>query len=152
MVEVEQKKRKTMKKTIIFASVALATLFAFSSCQKETLQDNESTNGVRIITAEFENNATKTELNDDGKTPEWKLGDKIMLLNYSGQQEIEIISGSGTPSDGKAYINGTGLTISTHLDNTLYAVYPASATTMTSCTDGNITFTIPHSFLILWLL
>ena len=132
-----------MKKTIIFASVALATLFALSSCQKESLPNNESTNGVRIITAEFENNATKTELNDDGKTPEWKLGDKIMLLNYSGQQEIEIISGSGTPSDGKAYINGTGLTISTHLDKTLYAVYPASATTMTSCTDGNINFTIP---------
>ena len=65
-----------------------------------------------------------------------------MLLNYSDQQEIEIISGSGTPSDGKAYINGTGLTISTHLDKTLYAVYPASATTMTSCTDGNINFTI----------
>ena len=143
MVEVEHKKRKTMKKTIIFASVALATLFAFSSCQKETLQDNESTNGVRIITAEFENNATKTYLNDDGVTPEWKFGDKIMLLNNDDQQEIEIISGSGTPSDGKAYINDTGLTISTHLGNTLYAVYPATATSMESCPDGEITFTIP---------
>ncbi len=131
-----------MKKIIIFA-VAVATLFAFSSCQKENLQDNGTTNGVRIITAEFENNATKTNLNSDGVTPEWKLGDKIMLLNNSGQQEIEIISGSDTPPDGKAYIiNGTGLKISTHLDNTLYAVYPASATTMTSCI-GNITFTIP---------
>lgn len=130
-----------MKKIIIFA-VAFATLFAFSSCQKENLQDNGTTNGVRIITAEFENNGTKTDLNSDGLTPEWKLGDKIMLLNNSDQQEIEIISGSGTPPDGKAYINGTGLKISTHLDNTLYAVYPASATTMTSC-SGNITFTIP---------
>lgn len=130
-----------MKKIIIFA-VAVATLFAFSSCQKENLQDNESTNGVRIITAEFENNGTKTNPDSDGLTPKWEFGDKIMLLNNSDQQEIEIISGSGTPPDGKAYINGTGLKISTHLDNTLYAVYPASATTMTSC-SGNITFTIP---------
>ena len=138
---INHKTKKKMKKTLSIAFAAFA-LFAFTSCQKESLQDNESTNGVRIITAEFENNATKTDLNSDGVTPEWKLGDKIMLLNNSDQQEIEIISGSGTPFDGKAYINGTGLTISTHLDNTLYAVYPASATTMTSC-SGSIDFTIP---------
>ena len=133
MVEVEQKKRKTMKKTIIFASVALATLLAFSSCQKETLQDNESTNGVRIITAEFENNATKTELND-GVTPEWAVGDEILILNAFDHQYVTLLDGD---------ITNNKITFTTSLEGTLYAVYPASATTMERCPDDNITFTIP---------
>ena len=135
MVEVEQNKRKTMKKTIIFASVALATLFAFSSCQKESLQDNESTNGVRIITAEFENNATKTELNDDdGKTPEWAVGDVLRVLSATSYQDVTLAAGD---------ITDNKITFTTTLTGTLYAVYPASATTMESCGDGNISFTIP---------
>ena len=125
-----------MKKTIIFASVALATLFAFSSCQKETLQDNESTNGVRIITAEFENNATKTTLNDDGITPEWAVDDVIRILNATTYQDVTLTDGN---------ITDNKITFTTSLEGTLYAVYPASATTMESCPDGNITFTIPAS-------
>ena len=59
-----------MKKTIILASVAIATLFAFSSCQKESLENNYSENSVRVITATFENNGTKTTLSpEDNKTP-----------------------------------------------------------------------------------
>lgn len=123
-----------MKKTIIFATVAIATLFAFSSCQKETLLDNGSTNGVRTITAEFENNATKTDLNSDGVTPEWKVGDEIRILNATNYQYV-------TLSDGD--ITNNKITFTTSLEGTLYAVYPASATEMTSCIDGNITFTIP---------
>ena len=123
-----------MEKTIIFASVALATLFAFSSCQKEILQDNGSTNGVRIITAEFENNATKTELNDDGKTPEWAVGDVLRILNGTSYQDVTLAAGD---------ITDNKITFTTTLTGTLYAVYPALATTMTSCSDGNINFTIP---------
>lgn len=122
-----------MKKIIIFA-VAIATFFAFSSCQKENLQDNGSTNRVRIITAEFENNATKTGLNSDGVTPEWKEGDEIRILNATNYQYV-------TLSDGD--ITNNKITFTTSLEGTLYAVYPASATEMTSCIDGNITFTIP---------
>lgn len=122
-----------MKKFITLA-VAIATLFAFSSCQKETLQDNESTNGVRIITAEFENNATKTELNDDGKTPEWVAGDVLRVLSATAYQDVTLAAGD---------IIDNKITFTTSLEGTLYAVYPASATTMESCVDGNITFTIP---------
>lgn len=134
-----------MKKTIILASVAIATLFAFSSCQKENLESNYSANGLRIVTAEFENNTTKTTLNSDGKTPEWEVGDVIRVLNGSAYQDVEIISGSGdTPESGKAYISGSGLIISipAAMTGTLYAVYPAFATTLESC-DGNVSFTIP---------
>ena len=69
-----------MKKIVITLAVAAATLFAFSSCQKENLT-NTSNNGVRVITATFENDGTKTTLNADGKTPEWAVGDVLRILN-----------------------------------------------------------------------
>ena len=136
MVEVEHKKRKTMKKTIIFATVALATLFAFSSCQKENLENNYSENNVRVITATFESNGTKTTLNYyDNVTPLWSMGDKILILNASGCEPI-------TLTKNNILDDGRTITFTTSLSGTLYAVYPASATTMTSC-DGDIEFTIP---------
>lgn len=123
-----------MKKTILLASFAIATLFAFSSCQKENLQDNGTTNGIRIITAEFENNATKTNLNSDGVTPEWKGGDVIRILNETTHQDVALEAGN---------ISNNKITFTTSLIGDLYAVYPATATSMTSCTDGKITFAIP---------
>lgn len=121
-----------MKKTIILASVAIATLFAFSSCQKEELEKT-SVSGVRIITAEFENNGTKTTLNADGKTPEWAEDDVIRILSATDYQDITLAAGN---------ITDNKITFTTNLQGTLYAVYPASATTMESCSDGKITFTI----------
>ena len=134
-----------MKKIIIFV-VAVANLFAFSSCQKENLQDNGSTNGVRTITAEFENNATKTELNSDGVTPEWAIGDKIRILNATTYQDVTLISGENTPTnpgDGIIKKGAIVFAIPETMTGTLYAVYPASATTMESCPEDNINFTIP---------
>lgn len=122
-----------MKKTIIFASVALATLFAFSSCQKES-PTNTSNEGIRIITATFDNNGTKTTLNSDGKTPEWAVGDVLRVLSATSYQDVTLEAGD---------ITDNTITFTTSLEGTLYAVYPASATTMESCGDGNITFTIP---------
>ncbi|MCQ2069328.1 MAG: hypothetical protein MJY68_09625 [Bacteroidaceae bacterium] len=123
-----------MKKTIIITSVAIATLFAFSSCQKENLENNGPENSLRIITAEFENNATKTTLNEDGKTPEWEVGDVIRILSSSAYQDVTLAAGN---------ISNNKITFATTLIGTLYAVYPASATSLESCTDGNISFTIP---------
>ena len=140
MVEVEHKKRKTMKKTIIFASVALATLFAFSSCQKESLENKYTENSVRVITATFENNGTKTTLStEDNKTPLWKEGDIIRVFGTraSGNQYDDITLAAGDINNG-----GKSITFTTDLSGILYAVYPASATAMTSC-NGSIDFTIP---------
>lgn len=67
-------------------------------------------------------------------TPEWKVGDEIRILNATNYQYV-------TLSDGD--ITNNKITFTTSLEGTLYAVYPASATEMTSCIDGNITFTIP---------
>ncbi len=129
-----------MKKTIILASVAVAAIFVFSSCQKEDLE-NTSVSGVRIITAEFENTATKTTLStEDNVTPLWKEDDVIRVFGTraSGNQYDEI-----TLTSGQITNDGRTITFTTELTGTLYAVYPATATTMASCSDGKITFTIP---------
>ena len=122
-----------MKKTIILASVAIATLFAFSSCQKES-PTNTSNEGIRVITATFDNNGTKTALDDEGTAPEWVAGDVLRVLSATAYQDVTLAAGD---------ITGNKITFTTTLTGTLYAVYPASATTMESCGDGNITFTIP---------
>ena len=122
-----------MRNITITLALATATLFAFSSCQKENLT-SASNDGVRIITAEFENTVTKTTLNEDGKTPEWAVGDVLRVLSSSSYQDVTLAAGD---------ITDNKITFTTTLTGTLYAVYPASATTMESCGDGNITFTIP---------
>lgn len=122
-----------MKKIIVFAA-AVASFFAISSCQKGDLENNGSVGGIRIITAEFENTATKTTLNADGKTPEWAVGDVIRILSSTSYQDVTLAAGN---------IKKNKITFTTTLEGTLYAVYPASATAMTSCSDGKVTFTIP---------
>ena len=120
-------------KKIITLALATATLFAFSSCQKENLT-NTLNNGVRVITATFDNNGTKTTLNSDGQTPEWAVGDVLRVLNATTYQDVTLEAGG---------ITDNTITFTTSLEGTLYAVYPASATTLERCDDGNITFTIP---------
>ena len=136
-----------MKKIVITLVVAVAAIFAFSSCQKENFQDDGSASGVRTISAEFENKATKTTLNSDGITPEWEVGDIIRILNATTYQDVTLVSGEDTPTNPGYGIIMNGaivFAIPDTMTGTLYAVYPASATTMESC-DGNITFTIPAS-------
>ena len=124
-----------MKNLTITLTVAIATLFAFSSCQKETFENIEPANNIRTITGTFENNSlTKTTLNSDGKTPEWAVGDVIRVLNATSYQDVTLEASN---------ISDNTITFTTTLEGTLYAVYPASVTTMESCGDGNITFTIP---------
>ena len=125
-----------MKKIVIILAVAVATIFAFSSCQKENFQDNGSASGVRTISAEFENKATKTTLNSDGITPEWEEGDKIRILSETTFEDITLTT-DNIENDGRT------ITFNTNLIGTLYAVYPANATSLEKCDDGKITFSIP---------
>jgi len=127
-----------MKKIFTIAIVA-TTILSFASCQKEELKkiDNDSTNTERIISGAFTNDVTKTTLDTDGITPLWSVGDKIRLLDGTSYQDITLASDNIT--DG-----GKKITFSTTLTGSqLYAVYPASATTMESCADGSINFTVP---------
>lgn len=127
-------------KTISYILVAALSIIAAASCQKEAVP---SESPVRIISASFDGVfSSKTTL--DGVTPKWALGDKIMLLSSTDNQEIEVISGSGTPASGKAYIKADGkITIGTTLTGTLRAVYPSTATVATSASSDDIAITIP---------
>ena len=134
-------------KKITTLAVAAATIFAFSSCQKEN-SDNSSKDDVRIITAEIENTATKTTLNADGITPEWAVGDEIRVFNATSYQNVTLTDAEENPTTPGLGIIKDGaivFAIPETMTGTLYAVYPASATTLESCPDGNITFTIPAS-------
>lgn len=120
-----------MKKTLSIAFAAFA-LFAFTSCQKENLISENQEPARRIVTAVFEDNGTKTTLGEDD-TPLWKVGDVIRILDGSTHEDITITKAGRT------------ITFETGLHGAiLYAVYPASATSLKKCIDGSITFTIPE--------
>ena len=120
-------------KTIYSVSVIAAALLFFASCQKENLVSDNQQPVLRTITASFENAGTKTTLGEDDK-PMWEIGDVIRLLDETVYEDKTLTA---------EMINDGSVTLTTTLDGeTLYAVYPASATTMTSC-SGSIDFTIP---------
>ncbi|MCQ2171167.1 MAG: hypothetical protein MJZ17_00200 [Bacteroidales bacterium] len=104
-------------KRLFFAILAIASLV---SCQKEELQEQDTagTNKIRVITAYFDDARTKTDLDDNGKTPKWTVGDKILLLDENGKEEITLADDD---------IKGNEVTIKTTLSGTLYAVYPSEA-------------------------
>lgn len=128
------KTKKKMKKTISIAFAAFA-LLSFTSCQKENAASENQEPALRTITATFESNGTKTTL-DDNVTPLWSVGDKIRILNASGCEPPITLTTDNIKNDGRT------ITFTTSLSGTLYAVYPASATSMESC-NGEITFAIP---------
>ena len=119
-------------KKILFAMAALAAL---ASCQKAEIaeQNSVNTNGERVITAYFDNAQTKTSLDNNGVTPKWTVGDKIMVLDGSGHQEITLGVDGIISSDGKSVT----FTV-TDLSGTLYAVYPSDATDADRIVTENI--------------
>ena len=133
---VNHKTKKKMKRTISIAFAAFA-LLSFASCQKENLVSGNQEPSQRIVTAVFENSDTKTTLGTDD-IPLWAEGDKICILASNDSEVIE-------PQESNIKESGRKVTfaLTKELSGTLYAVYPASTTTMTSC-SGSIDFTIPE--------
>jgi len=133
---------------ILATAFAAAALLSVASCQKMELENtgNEPAQTVRIISGEFANAGTKTTLDTDGLTPLWSAEDVIRVLDDSGYQDITLVANGSTPGSNEGEISADSKSFSfatTLSGTTLYAIYPASATTMTSCTDDNISFTIP---------
>jgi len=124
-----------------------ATMLSLVSCQKENLEStaNGSAKAERIISGAFTGGVTKTTLGTND-TPLWSVGDVIRVLDGTAYQDVTLVANGSTPGTNEGVIstNGKSFSFATTLTGTsLFAVYPASATTMTSCTDGNITFTVP---------
>ncbi len=105
-----------MKTTFKFIIAAMAAVSVFASCRKEMSIEtaNNTNDGVRVISAQFDN-STKSTL--DSFTPKFNNGDQIKVAN-----------GVGTPETLTVSVDGSGnATFTTALTGPLTAVYPADA-------------------------
>ena len=120
-------------KKIYSIAIFTAAILSFASCQKEAPVSETRQPAIRTLTATFENAETKTTLGENDK-PLWEVNDVIRLLDGASYQDITLTA---------EMISGGSVTLTTDLTGEdVYAVYPASATEMTSC-SGSVTFTIP---------
>lgn len=135
-----------MKKSIYIVIAAIAFLSTVS-CQKESMvSDNSAEQEVRTITATFENSGTKTspDVGTDQTVPMWEVGDTIRILDAPGTLDESVHYQDVRLTQEMMTGDSTVVTFTTTLKGTtLYAVYPASATDMTSC-SGDVTFKIPE--------
>lgn len=129
-----------MKKTLLFAALAAATLAI--SCQPKEIVDipdeiiSEETDQapvVRTFVCEFASGDTKYSISDDG-VAKWEVGDEILIhAGTDGNvRTIITLTAEDISADGKkATITVTGLEPYSRSDYTssYYAIYPASAIT-----------------------
>ena len=107
-----------MKKSFGIVIAILAVIVALTTCTKEMIESGEF-DGLRpaeprVITVAF-GSAVKSRL-EDGYTPKFCNGDKILVSNGTTAQELTVSVDDG----GKA-------SITTTLDGILKAVYPSNA-------------------------
>ena len=117
-----------MKKiAYIFAAIAAVAAVGCQKFEKETVVK------TRTLVCSFD--ATKTTLDDNGKSPKWAVGDKIKLIDTTGSELVTL-----TTDDIKD--DNSRIEIETKLQGeTIYAVYPASAAVSTSVTNDIVNFT-----------
>jgi len=133
-----------MKTRFIFSLCASALLLL--SCQKDELNNEQQKEEGPIITASYDTDDTKTELDSDGKTPKWSAGDQVWVSSGANSKTITL-KASGTPtleygiisSDGRSF-EFMGISGAT----TTYAVYPASCAAGTA-SASKVQITIPSN-------
>lgn len=108
-----------MKATFKYIVTAFAVCAALVSCQKDNLTGNVDNNpavgNTRVIEAHF-GTATKSTLGgNNGRTPIFSNGDKIMVSNGTSKEECTV-----NVENGKA-------TFTTSLTGDLTAIYPSAA-------------------------
>lgn len=112
-----------------------------SGCSREEMLDNESTTpGGRIFTTSFEQNETRTYV-EDGRLSRWTAGDRISLFDgnsWNLQYQFDGETGdSGGTFSMVDITSGTGSELLTN-----YAVYPYDKDIKVT-KDGNITVNLP---------
>lgn len=112
-----------MKRTISFVIASAAVAMALVSCTKEITANNEGEKGInadgtRTLTVSFASKATKTTLDENGITPVWAEGDKIFLADGNATDTYTVTAGQAGQKN---------ITITTTLQGTISAVYPADA-------------------------
>lgn len=129
---------------IYYLPIVIALFFV--SCQKEVPVSDIQQPVVRTITASFDSPGSKTILStEDNMTPLWQENDVIRIFGKKKVSDREPIDSYEDITLEADKIDGSRATFTTGLVGDLYAVYPASATKMTMCADGDIDFIIPDS-------
>lgn len=112
---------KAIYNYIIAASVATLALMSCSKTISDT-KDAPQVEGERIIAVSF-GNSTKTVLDPDGRTPQFRKGDRILVSNGTAYKKLTV-----------EYDYDKGYCFfSTSLSGTLKAVYPADAAVLKGC-------------------
>ena len=126
-------------KNTLWMSILLALLVSGCS-QEEMLKHTSSASGGRVFTTSFENDESRTYL-EDGKYSRWTEGDRISLFDASTLNNQYLFAGDTGDSGGTFFMlskpEGTGTTLATN-----YAVYPYDKD-MTISSKGTITLTLP---------
>lgn len=129
-----------MKKIVSF--ISLLALLVSGCSQEEMLHHGTSVSGGRVFTASFENNESRTYL-EDGRLSRWTEGDRISLFDASTLNSEYKFDGK-TGDKGGAFSmlykpEGTGIRLTTN-----YAVYPYDKDMMIS-SNGVITLDLPST-------
>jgi len=128
-------------KNTLWMSILLALLVSGCS-QEEMLKHTSSASGGRVFTTSFENDESRTYL-EDGKYSRWTEGDRISLFDASTLNNQYLFAGDTGDSGGTFFMlskpEGTGTTLATN-----YAVYPYDKD-MTISSKGTITLTLPST-------
>ena len=120
--------------------ICLLALLVSGCTQEEILQNGTSASGGRTFTTAFEQNESRTYL-EDGKYSYWTEDDRISLFDGSTLNQQYIFSGETGDDSGTFFTlskpEGTGAAL-----NTNYAVYPYSEDVKMS-SKGVITVSLP---------
>ena len=114
-----------MKAIYNYIIAALVATLALASCTKDIPDTNSvdpQTEGERIIAVSF-GNSTKTVLGSDGRTPQFRGGEQILVSNGTAYKKLTV----------EYDYEKNYCFFSTSLSGTLKAVYPADAAVLKGC-------------------
>lgn len=124
---------------ILALGLCVAGCTAPQSDVEKPTKVKEGTGGVRTLTLAFEA-PTRAGLAGDGVTPLWEVGDEILLWGVEDSPEtVRLKAEDIEETEGGANC----ARISTSLEGTVYAVYPAEAVSDFNGWLGSVTLKIP---------
>ena len=126
---------------ILALALCVAGCTAPQSDVEKPAEVKEETGEVRTLTLAFEA-PTRARLAEDRVTPLWEVGDEILLWGVENSKEtVRLKAEDIEETEGGANC----ARISTSLEGTIYAVYPAEAVSDFSGWLGSVTLKIPSS-------
>lgn len=125
-----------MKKTLVYAAAIAACAI---SCAKNEPVETPSAEPVEVQFSAASEACTKTGIGADGKTVEWKAGDKVSLL--SGEKNL-LYTAESDGATTSLVPSGEGLMSN---EGAVWAVYPHSSDNIVSESGVSVTVPATHS-------